>query len=171
MIMTDDYSIFTETDLYVYVSSLLKSFGVFADFIFPLVVLGAIVLVVCNLILYIKGSKSLSNLAGIGIGACLILVTMLGNNIFEIIERITFDVFSDPWYYIVLFFENSIFILVAYIECMLAGSFICTVRAANHTPKRNKDYMIILGCYSGDGITLPSILRKRVEKALFLVGK
>ena len=46
MILTDDYSIFTETDLYIYVSTLLGSFGVFADFVFPLVVFGAVVLFV-----------------------------------------------------------------------------------------------------------------------------
>lgn len=107
----------------------------------------------------------MSNLAGVGIGAGLILLTMLGNNIFEILENLNLDVYSAPWYYTVLFFENSIFIIVAYIECMLAGSFICTIRAARHVPKRDKDYLIILGCYSGDGVTLPNILRNRVEKA------
>lgn len=165
MILTDDYSIFAETDLYIYVSTILGSFGVFADFVFPLVVFGAFVLVISNFILYFRGSKSLSNLAGIGIGAGLILLTMLGNNILEILEGFNLDVYSAPWYYLVLFFENSVFIIVAYIECMLIGSFICTIRAARHMPKRDKDYLIILGCYSGDGVTLPNILRNRVEKA------
>ena len=166
MIIIDDYSIFTETDLYIYISTLLESFGTFAYFVFPLVIIGAVILFICNFVLYFKGGRSLSNLAGVGISAILIILTLLGSNVYDILEMFSFNVHSPLGYHVVLFFENIIFILVAYIECMLTGSFICTIRAARYVPKYDKDYMIILGCYSGNGINLPIVLRNRVERAL-----
>ena len=106
MIIVDDYSIFTETDLYIYISTLLESFGVFAGFVFPLIIVGALVLFISNIILYFKGGRSLSNLAGVGIGAGLIALTILGNNVYSILELFPFDVHSFFGYHVVMFFEN-----------------------------------------------------------------
>ena len=63
-------------------------------------------------------------------------------------------------------FENVYATVFVYFECMLAGSMICGFRAARHVPEKDKDYIIILGCWFRKDGSLPPLLRGRVDRAL-----
>ena len=53
-----------------------------------------------------------------------------------------------------------------YLECMLIGTILCAVMAANHVPDPDKDYLIILGCgFAPDGHLYP-LLKGRVDAAI-----
>ncbi len=53
-----------------------------------------------------------------------------------------------------------------YFECMLIGTMVASAIAARHEPKKNKDFLIVLGCgLKRDGTPTP-ILQRRLERAL-----
>ena len=54
----------------------------------------------------------------------------------------------------------------AYFECMLAGSVICGLKAARHRPARDKDFILILGCWFRKDGSLPPLLRGRADRAI-----
>ena len=62
--------------------------------------------------------------------------------------------------------ENVFATVFVYFECMLVGSVICGIKASKHQPERNKDFIIILGCWFRKDGTLPPLLRGRVDKAI-----
>jgi len=58
-----------------------------------------------------------------------------------------------------------------YFECMVIGSIIADTLAAKYEPKRDKDYIIILGCnIRKDGTPTP-LLRGRVDRAIAFAKK
>ena len=62
--------------------------------------------------------------------------------------------------------ENVCATVYVYFECMLAGSVVCGVKAARHRPDRDKDFIIILGCWFRRDGSLPPLLRGRVDRAI-----
>ena len=62
--------------------------------------------------------------------------------------------------------ENTYATVFVYFECMLIGAMICGVRAAGFHPARDKDFILILGCWFRNDGTLPPLLRGRADKAL-----
>ena len=56
--------------------------------------------------------------------------------------------------------------LYIYVECMIIGAIFADFFASSHTPARDKDYILILGCrVRGDGSPTP-LLRSRADAAL-----
>ena len=61
---------------------------------------------------------------------------------------------------------NTILVAVSYLECILLGTIILTVKAARRIPAFDKDYILILGCkIRGDGSLTP-LLKGRADRAL-----
>ena len=127
----------------------------------PLVTLFALAMMVSNVALLRHESFRISNILAIGVGALLILGEVGAYLCFtrsfsgsELEGRID------------SMLRNSYGTVLAYFECMLAGTMICGVKAAHHVPSFDRDYLIVLGCrFRRDG-TLPPLLRGRVDKAL-----
>ena len=68
--------------------------------------------------------------------------------------------------YIYEFFESLPIILISYIECILIGTIIISLKAAKHIPIRDKDYILILGCKIKKDGTLTNLLKGRVDRAI-----
>jgi uncharacterized SAM-binding protein YcdF (DUF218 family) len=49
---------------------------------------------------------------------------------------------------------------------MLMGSVICGFRAVKHKPERDKDFIVILGCWFRKDGSLPPLLKGRVDRAI-----
>ena len=62
--------------------------------------------------------------------------------------------------------SNSIAAIYLYFECMMIGTMVADAIAARYEPKKNKDYIIVLGCaIRKDGTPTP-LLRGRLDRAL-----
>ncbi|MBQ8109616.1 MAG: YdcF family protein [Clostridia bacterium] len=62
---------------------------------------------------------------------------------------------------------NNVYATVfVYFECMLIGAIICGLKAARHVPSRDRDFIVILGCYFRKDGSLPPLLKGRVDKAI-----
>ena len=119
----------------------------FVYMLFPIIILLAIFLIVSNLVLLIKEGGGIRNLLGIGL-ALFLVVTTIG------IELIT-----------------RMFAGQSYFECVMTGTFIATTISHRHIPKKEMDYIIILGCgLREDGTPIP-LLQGRIDRALWLYNR
>lgn len=157
-------SSFDEMGTFFYYERLMSIFASFDMAALPFLLIFSATLLVSNTILLARNGKSIVNVVGILTGFFLIGLTFLGMNFYNILDSLM-DIHSYFGYHFSYFLENIVHVVVVYLECMLLSSFICTVRAARHVPKPDADYIIILGCYAGNGDELPSILKARVDRA------
>lgn len=134
----------------------------FVYMLFPIIILLAIFLIVSNLVLLIKEGGGIRNLLGIGL-ALFLVVTTVG------IEFIT-RMFAGNSYFV--YFAGTVFYgLLTYFECVMIGTFIATTISHRHIPKKEMDYIIILGCgLREDGTPIP-LLQGRIDRALWLYNR
>lgn len=134
----------------------------FVYILFPLIVILAIFLAISNIVLLLKEGGGIRNFLGIGLGAFLVVFTLAVdfiNYFFETGSMIAFAI------------NTIVFGLLAYFECVMIGTIIASWVTQKHVPKRNKDYMIILGCgLREDGTPMP-LLQGRIDRALWFLGK
>lgn len=157
-----DFSTISFTSYY---NELLRMFADFALFSFPIMVVLAIVVYTGNLVMYIRWGRSMLNVVGMVSGAIILLATIASFGLLNFVYY-AMDEMSPFWYHFAIFGVNIFYIALSYYECMMMASFICTIKSARHVPAKNKDYLVILGCYAGDGKKLPPILKGRVDVAL-----
>lgn len=133
----------------------------FMLFTLPLMTLFAVAMAVSNLALLRHERPSLRNALGLGVAVALLAGEALG-------------VYMGIWYLSVLKWNfrirlticNVYAMMFAYFECMLAGAVICGILAARREPSRDRDFIVILGCWFRRDGTLPPQLRGRVDRAL-----
>lgn len=99
----------------------------------------------------------------LGILAGILLAAGIGVSLY--ITSLDF-VGSEREYRLHMTFQNTCTTFFVYFECMLAGSVICGLKAARHTPAPDKDYIVIQGCWFRKDGSLPPLLKGRVDKAL-----
>ncbi len=129
----------------------------------PFIIIIAAFLSVSNLMLIIKEGFRISNLFGLLIsavllaGSALCIVTILKN---PNSTGVTLEEMRDALIRTVI---SSAFV---YFECILLATQLCTQYAAQHMPKRNQDFILILGCkIRKDGTPLP-LLKGRIDRAI-----
>ena len=127
----------------------------------PLIIAFAISMVVSNIALLRHERPRIKNLLGILISVMLIAGEALGWFLFsrdftgsEIMGRVRETI------------QNTYATVFVYFECMLMGSVICGLRAARHKPERDKDFIVILGCWFRKDGSLPPLLKGRVDRAI-----
>ncbi len=143
--------------------------GSLSFFLLPIAFITAILVTISNIKLVIKEGISIKNILGILSGLFFCFMTFLPNIISDFFQNTTFiDVHNERgiWSYVDIFFETSIYIIIAYLECILISTIIISIKSALYTPKYNKDYIIILGCKIRKDSSLTPLLKGRVDRAL-----
>ena len=69
------------------------------------------------------------------------------------------------------FIKASILAIVSYLECVLLGTIILSLKASKHNPNYDKDYVIILGCKIQKDGKLTKLLKGRVDRAIEFATK
>ena len=141
----------------------------FDIYMLPLGIFMAIFVSISNIILMQKEGFNIKNALGIILGIFILLGTLLPLYINDILQSATFiDVHNEQgfWCYFETFFETTVYGVITYLECTLIGTIICSIKAANHIPKYDKDYIIILGCGIKKDGTLTNLLKSRVDRAV-----
>ena len=143
--------------------------SLFSKVIFPVIFIIFIYVTISNIKLIIKEGFSLRNLLGLLLGIFILFLTIAPIILGEILQRATWiDVHNQGGIalYVERFIENYSHIIVAYLECMLIGTVVLGIKSALHTPKYDKDYIIILGCKIRNDGTLTPLLKARTDKAI-----
>ena len=68
-------------------------------------------------------------------------------------------------------FIASIYTIVTYLECVLAGTVIVSLKAARNIPAFDMDYILILGCQIQSDGTLTKLLQGRADRAVWFAEK
>lgn len=111
-----------------------------------------------NISLIIHEGFRVQNALGIIISVCL-TIGVLACAAFPFLYMYFDSIVFNILYSVV----STIFI---FIEIFLISTKVCTLIAAKHKPKYDKDYIIILGCGIKEDGTLLQLLRGRVDKAI-----
>ncbi len=166
--LMDEY--FFEEKLYIIYSDILEVFMRFTLFMFPFNFIFSILLAISNIILLKKEGRHITNALGILLGILLVGLSIASFTSYGFLEKII-DVHSYLGYHISIFVENTINILLTYLDCLMISAIICTLKAEKNVPPLDRDYMIILGCaIRKDGTPTP-LLRGRADRALWFAEK
>ena len=139
---------------------LIGSAKTYSFFTFPFLLLFSIALVFSNLSLIRHEGFRPVNLLGIALAVCLVG----GEAFLYLRDYAVSGSVREVMLYDML--TNLMAAIYLYFECMLLGTIIADAIAVRYEPKKDKDYIIILGCaIRKDGTPTP-LLRGRLERAL-----
>ena len=146
----------------VYLNAL-NSFSYFALLVLPLIVVIAFYSIITNIVLIIKEKFGMQNLLGIFFGILIILGAIASQFIFEITNH--FSIFNSK-IYIKKFIDIGLNSVLCYFYCITLANLYANIKAENHKPDYDKDFVIILGCKIRKNGTLTPILKSRVDRAI-----
>ena len=152
-------------DLYQFTSLIIGSFTFFAMLTSFLMVPFAVFLIISNIILVKKEGTSLPNLLGVLLSIAIIAGITAVVFSYDVLDQFM-NVHSYAGYCFSLWFENLFAIVLSYLECIAIATVYVSIKSARHIPRRDKDYMIILGCRTRDDGKPAGLLRARIDRAL-----
>lgn len=134
----------------------------FAMVMLPFTMIFTFIITISSVILMIKEGRTWKNILGIILGGVIIIASLLSYFVY-------YEHFFDDD--IFLFISSLSLMLVTYLECILLGTIIMSIISAKHKPKKEKDYIIILGCMINKDGTLPRLLKSRVDRAIWFAKR
>ena len=149
-------------------SNTLKSFSYFAMLTLPFIVILAIYSIVSNIVLIKKEGFNPRQLLGILIGVFAILGLFGSQAIYFIISKL---LLGTEKRFIKYALDICINATLSYFYTLMIATLYCNIRAALHTPKYDKDFVIILGSQIRKNGTLTPLLKSRVDKAIEFANK
>ncbi|MBR5040720.1 MAG: YdcF family protein [Clostridiales bacterium] len=137
--------------------------------VFPLAFILSILVCISNIRLMMKEGRTWRNMLGVIMGAAICIGTIipqvlsawLNSNLFSEMHNE-----KSAWLYVEMLITNLVLVMVSYLECILIGTIIMTVKAARKVPAFDKDYILILGCQIRKDGTLTKLLQGRADRAL-----
>ena len=139
-------------------------------FMLPIAFIVSIFVTINGIILIKKEGFSFKNLLGILLGIFLCVMTIIPEalNIYLQTHLDVIDVhnLNGIGYVIQMLVESLIYVIIAYLECVLLATIILSVKAAKRIPEFNKDYIVILGCMVNKDGSLTKLLKSRVDRAI-----
>lgn len=164
------FNIFSQYNGLIYIISYALSYGTsFSIYVLPITFLTFIFVTISNFVLIKKEGMNWRNLLGCILGMFLCIIALIPGVLNYILQTTTIiDVHNQRqiWLYLERFVESEISVIGAYLECILIGTIILSIKAAKHIPKFNKDYIIILGAKMKKDGTLTNLLKERVDRAI-----
>ena len=164
-------SIYDYQGLYYTINETINSMSLISFLLFPIALITFILVTISNIILIKKEGKSLRNLLGLFLGIFICILTLLPNYIYEVLQksqRVNIYNLNSIGPYLYNFVEAFVYLVIAYLECILIGTIIIALKSVRKKVEHNKDYMIILGCQINKNGTLTPLLKGRVDSAIKL---
>ncbi len=159
-LLIQNWNVLSIVDIY---NNTLMSFSFFAMLTLPCIVILAIYSIVTNIILIKKEGFDPRNLLGIILGF-LAIFSMLGSQtLYYIISRVLVGTDKQFIKYVLDICINA---TLSYLYTLIIATLYCNIKASNHTPSYDKDFIIILGSKIRDDGSLPPLLKGRVDKAI-----
>ena len=127
----------------------------------PLVAVFAIAMTISNIVLMKHENRRLKNALGILAG-----ILLMGGEIIAILldrSGLNRPGSEENLTQLIFFLFPTIFV---YFECVLIGAIVCGLRAAQYEPSKDRDCLIILGCWFRRDGTLTPLLQGRVDRAI-----
>ncbi len=140
----------------------LDSFSFFAMLTLPCITVLAIYSIITNIILIKKEGFSYKNILGIVLGVFAILGLFGSQTIYLITSRIL----TGHQLILKKAVDIILNVVLSYLYTIILATLYCNIKAANHIPSFDQDYVIVLGSQTRKDGTLPPLLKSRVDKAI-----
>ena len=141
----------------------LNSFSYFAMLTLPCIIILAAYSIITNIVLIKKEGFYPTNLLGIILGIFALIGLLGSQTLYYVLTRILMDSDKQVIKYTLDICINA---TLSYLYTLVIATLYCNIKAANHKPKYDKDYVIILGCGVRKDGTLTPLLKGRVDKAI-----
>ena len=153
-----------------FLNNISQTSSLFPIVIFPLMIVFFLFMILSNISLMRHEGKSVKNILGSVLSFILIIATIAGVFGWDVIyKNIIFKIYTKGHSEIVILdYALPMFLtsLLCYVECLLLGTVISSIKATKFKPDYDTDYIIILGCaIAKNGEPLP-LLRGRIDRAL-----
>ena len=154
---------------YMYLYRMIMSGMAFSLYSLPVALILSVCITVSNFNLIRKEGRTPRNMLGIALGILLCIVILAPNVISEIVYNHTnIDVHRETGIprHIMMFIENGMSALAAYLECILIGTIGVALKAARHIPAFDKDCIVIHGSKIRSDGGLTKLLQERADRAV-----
>ena len=146
----------------------LKSFSFFAMLTLPCIIVLSIYSIITNIFLIKKEGFGYRNLLGIVLGF-FALIGLFGTQAVYLLT--TKLVHQGVNLVIKTIIDLSLNVTLSYFYTLIIATLYCNIMAARHTPKYDKDVVIILGSKLRSDGSLPPLLQARADKAIEFANK
>ena len=159
-LLIQNWNVLNIVDIY---NNTLTSFSYFAMLTLPCIIILALYSIITNIILINKEGFNPKKLLGITLGF-LALIGLFGSQaVYYIIAKLLVGTEAQ---FIKYALDICINATLSYLYTLIIATLYCNVKAANHVPKYDKDFIIILGSKINADGTLPPLLKGRADKAI-----
>ncbi len=135
----------------------------------PIVLILTVAVTITNTKLMIKESFNWRNMLGTFLGIVLLIGIFLPEIVYATLsgsDIIDIHNWTGTGRFITEFISLMSTSIVTYIECILFGTIIVSVKASRHIPRNDMDYILILGCMIKKDGTLTKLLKGRADRAI-----
>ena len=176
ILLQNIFAIINNDGLIGNIERFINSFDFFSFILLPICFIVSIFVTISNIILIKKEGFNLRNTLGIMLGLFFCFLTIVPGFIESLMHSsniIVFDIHNEKGLFVrvVQFLKSSILAIVSYLECVLLGTIILSLKASKHNPNYDKDYVIILGCKIQKDGKLTKLLKGRVDRAIEFATK
>ena len=176
ILLQNIFAIINNDGLIGNIERFINSFDFFSFILLPICFIVSIFVTISNIILIKKEGFNLRNTLGIMLGLFFCFLTIVPGFIESLMHSsniIVFDIHNEKGLFVrvVQFLKSSILAIVSYLECVLLGTIILSLKASKHNPNYDKDYVIILGCKIQKDGNLTKLLKGRVDRAIEFATK
>lgn len=141
----------------------------FTTILLPIAFVLSILMIISNISLIRKEGFKITNLLGIILSFGICFASILPEIMYRVLYTASWiDIHNQNGIglYLYNFIETTILFTITYIECVLIGTIIMSIKAAKHIPEFDKDAIVILGCQIKKDGTLTNLLKGRVDRAI-----
>ena len=160
-----NWNVLNIQDIY---NNTLRSFSYFAMLTLPCIIILSLYSVITNFILIKKEGFHPKKLLGIIIGFLALLGVFGSQSLYYVLCRV---LVGTDMQFVKYALDICINATLSYFYTLIIATLYCNIRAANHIPKYDKDFMIILGSKIKSDGTLTPLLKGRVDKAIEFANK
>ena len=164
-LLIENWEILNIIDIY---NNTLRSFSFFAMLTLPCIIVLAIYSIITNIVLIKKEGFRSRNLLGIILGVFALLGLLGSQTLYYIIARV---LVGTDRQFIKYTLDICINASLSYLYTLVIATLYCNIKAANHNPDYNKDFIIILGSKINKDGTLTPLLKGRADKAIEFAKK
>ncbi len=159
-LLIQNWNVLNIIDIY---NNTLRSFSFFAMLTLPCIVILALYSIITNIVLIKKEGFDPRNLLGIILGVLALLGLLGSQTLYYVISRLL--VGTDKQF-IKYTLDICINATLSYLYTLIIATLYCNIRASNHIPSYDKDFIIILGSKIRDDGSLTPLLKGRADKAI-----
>ena len=159
-LLIQNWNVLNIVDIY---TNTLKSFSYFAMLTLPCIIVLSLYSIITNIILIKKEGFSPRRSLGIILGVFALLGLLGSQGIYYIITKLLIGTDKQ---FVKFGIDVCINGTLSYFYTLIIATLYCNIRAAIHTPKYDKDFIIILGSKICSDGSLTPLLKGRVDKAI-----